>query len=217
MKDRQVIPVTEADIDKATPKDSRSCAVATAIASALPDARRISVDMLWIKFTENEDRMVFPTPAAVQNYIVNFDAGEPTPPFSFRLDKRNRVIQQRYVRTAEGNELTVATQKVTDRKRRVEEVAADPESTSLQQAAAQEQLDQATAALEEVKTRIGDKPRGVHDRPPKPPTDSEAGDGVISRNRGQSRKARNKSHVREYGLRTMRINQARAELGQEPL
>jgi hypothetical protein len=173
--------------------------------------------MLMIKYTEKDDRMAFPTPTAVQSYIIDFDAGDTVEPFTFRLDRRNRVFQQRDLATREGKQLDAARQKVKSRKQKVERVTTNPKSTAAEQARAQELLEDATAELADVQTRIGDKPRTVTDRPPKPATGPENGDRVISSRAARTRKGSRTSHVREYGLRTMRINQARAAKGRPPL
>jgi len=211
MESRQLIKVTQADIDKAIPKDSRHCAAATAIARALPEARRISVDMLFVKFSEGEERYCFATPSAIQAYIIDFDAGEEVHPFSFRLDKRNRMLIQRYVTTDEGRQIAKATEKLRRRTARATELAKDPATLPAERARAEERVAVARVEVEEARATAGVKPRQKVDRSPSPPTAHDAGDGVIRRDQARSKKrSAPKSHVREYGLRTMRINQARA-------
>lgn len=210
MEPRQFIKVTQADLDAATRSDSRTCAVATAIARTLPDAQRITVDMLFVKLTEAGERYVFATPPVVQSYIIDFDAGESISPFNFRLDKRNRLIMQRNLTTPEGAALQAAAKKVRYRQKRAEALAADPAASPSERTTARHRAQEAQAELAAIRAAAGTKPRARQLPPPKPPTTDQSGDGVITRDRARSRKA-SVSHVREYGVRTMRINQARAE------
>lgn len=86
MKSRRVItrrihiPITQEIINSAVVRDSAHCVIADAIHAAIPEAKRISVDLQTIRFTVNEERVVYLTPAPQQSLLVRFDQGAvPTP------------------------------------------------------------------------------------------------------------------------------------------
>lgn len=84
---RMTVRVMQADIDGARQANSNKCAIARAIASSLPTASHISVDVASIRFTHDggSKRSYYMTPAKVQRFIFAFDAGEPVEPFEFAL------------------------------------------------------------------------------------------------------------------------------------
>ena len=107
------VDVTEADIAKAKRNDSSVCVVAQAIARTIKDAKLIEVDTQSIRYTAGMQRFIYPTPAAVQGYVIGFDAGDPTEPFSFWLRFARRITAKRRVPTAAGK----AIRKVADKAR----------------------------------------------------------------------------------------------------
>lgn len=84
---RYVIEVTQEDIDAAVKGNSSRCAVATAIARQIGDAGHVIVDVQTIRFSrlDKRARLYYLTPPVVTSYIIDFDAGDPIEPFSFRL------------------------------------------------------------------------------------------------------------------------------------
>lgn len=74
------IAITQEIINNAVVRDSAHCVIADAIHAAIPEAKRISVDLQTIRFTVNNERVVFLTPAPQQSLLVRFDQGVlPTP------------------------------------------------------------------------------------------------------------------------------------------
>jgi hypothetical protein len=51
-----VVPVTQEHIDGAMARNSSHCATAVAIQQAIPDARRVAVDLQTIRFTHKNLR-----------------------------------------------------------------------------------------------------------------------------------------------------------------
>jgi hypothetical protein len=82
-----VIPVTQECIDESLERDSSHCMTALAIAQAIPDARRIAVDLQTIRFSRKGLRYVFLTPHICQDNIIHFDQGERAEikPFTLRM------------------------------------------------------------------------------------------------------------------------------------
>jgi len=87
MARRVEVDITQELIDRAIRAHSAQCVVAVGIARKLPDATRIDVDLRSIRFTRKEIRYVFLTPPSIQQYIVDFDAGDKIFPFRFRLQR----------------------------------------------------------------------------------------------------------------------------------
>lgn len=81
------INVAEDVIDLAIPRDSGHCMIADAIQQAVPGAKRISVDVQTIRFTDPDQpfRYIYLTPRIVQQAIIQFDRGIKPVPFSFAL------------------------------------------------------------------------------------------------------------------------------------
>jgi hypothetical protein len=190
------IEVIQADIDKADPKKSGRCVVATAIARTIPDAHRIEVDVQTVRFTQNGERYVYVTPYPVSGYVVAFDAGEPIHPFRFRLNEASRVGMKRQTRTKAGKAVAAAESKVRDRKKKVEKLARaakDPAVLTPSRAERQlaaERVDEAEAARASVMAAYGEQQQYEHgpgER--KPPARSVY-----------------KTGRREYGQRRMAIN-----------
>jgi hypothetical protein len=115
---RLKVHVTDSDIAKAKQNDSMMCVVAQAIARTFPDARRISVDIQSIRWSDVQGRHTYLTPYAVQGYIVAFDAGDDINPFSFSLDSRKAIPVQRNIKTEAGTALSKARSQVRRAKER---------------------------------------------------------------------------------------------------
>jgi hypothetical protein len=81
------IEVTQEIIDESCQRDSSHCMVAEALKAAVPRAQYISVDLATIRFTDVEAgmRYIYLTPRRVQQEILNFDQGEKSEPFNFRI------------------------------------------------------------------------------------------------------------------------------------
>lgn len=81
------VKVTTDLLETAERTSSRSCAVALAIKDQNPRLGRIEVNRQWISFTDKARgrRYHCITPQPVYDYILNWDAGLPIDPFSFRL------------------------------------------------------------------------------------------------------------------------------------
>jgi hypothetical protein len=79
--------VTQDLIDHAVRGSSASCAVADAIKYQIPDVSHVQVDIQTIRFSfpSRHERLVFLTPRRVQEYIVDFDAGDAIAPFTVQL------------------------------------------------------------------------------------------------------------------------------------
>lgn len=69
------IPITQENINNAAARDSAHCVIADAIHAAIPEAKRISVDLQTIRFTVNNERVVYLTPGPQQSLLVKFDQG----------------------------------------------------------------------------------------------------------------------------------------------
>jgi hypothetical protein len=82
-----VIPVEQQHIDESLERNSSHCMTALAIASAIPDARHICVDVQCIRFTRRGLRYCFLTPHICQDNIIHFDQGErdAIKPFTLRM------------------------------------------------------------------------------------------------------------------------------------
>lgn len=72
---------------EAIQKDSSHCMIAEAVLTAFPEAKKISVDLATIRFTDNKKRLryTYLTPRIAQVALVNFDQGRLPEPFAFEL------------------------------------------------------------------------------------------------------------------------------------
>ena len=88
------VEVTQEHIDTAIPSDSAHCMIADAIRAAVPQAKKIAVDLQAIRFTDPEkgQRYVYFTPTIGQDALIAFDEGTPIKPFSFTLRSPIQVI-----------------------------------------------------------------------------------------------------------------------------
>lgn len=84
---RVPVSVTSEMIQAAIPKDSAHCMIADAVLAAVPDAKKISVDLQTIRFTDPKKkvRYTYLTPRCAQVALVNFDQGRLVEPFDFKL------------------------------------------------------------------------------------------------------------------------------------
>jgi hypothetical protein len=117
-KAKPTLNVTQAIIDTATPKDSGHCMIADALKLALPEARRVSVDLATIRFSLNGKRYVYPTPRPAQVALLMFDEGVHLEPFKFRLHHALQITTTKGKRPGEGPE-RAARRKREDRAQRV--------------------------------------------------------------------------------------------------
>lgn len=88
-RSRPRVKITSAIIERSEPRNSGHCMIAEAIAEALPDAKRIAVDLATIRFTMDDKRFVYLTPRSAQTALVDFDLGVHTEPFEFELRNAN--------------------------------------------------------------------------------------------------------------------------------
>jgi hypothetical protein len=82
------IPVLQKHLDEAMRANSSHCAIAMAIADAIPGARHIGVDLQTIRWSlpRRGVRYVFLTPhVAQQDVIIPFDQGEECHPVTFKM------------------------------------------------------------------------------------------------------------------------------------
>jgi len=81
------VQVSQEHINLATRADSSHCMIADALRAALPDAKKVSVDLQTIRFTDPKkgQRFTYLTPTIAQDYLVAFDQGLPLTPFNFSL------------------------------------------------------------------------------------------------------------------------------------
>jgi hypothetical protein len=82
------IPVLQKHLDAAMRANSSHCAIAMAIADAIPGARHIAVDLQTIRWSlpKRGVRYVFLTPhVAQQDVIIPFDQGEECHPVTFKM------------------------------------------------------------------------------------------------------------------------------------
>jgi hypothetical protein len=96
------IEVTERDIERAIQNNSMKCMVAQAIAREIPDATFIDVDTQTVRFTRDNERLVYLTPYSVRDYVIAFDAGDPIEPFRFQLRERGLLRAARKRTTPAG-------------------------------------------------------------------------------------------------------------------
>jgi hypothetical protein len=77
--------------------------IADALRDTLPDAKKISVDLQTIRFTEPSkgQRYTYLTPTIAQDYLVAFDQGLPLEPFQFVL---HAPVQVGYAGTRQRGE-----------------------------------------------------------------------------------------------------------------
>lgn len=104
------IPITQEIINNAVQRDSSHCVVADAIKAALPDARRVTVDLQTIRWTMPDGtRLVYLTPAPQQRQIVNFDQGFVPEPGDMYLDHPIQRVPPRERHTVTPKVATVTT------------------------------------------------------------------------------------------------------------
>ena len=84
---RLKIEVTEEIINAAVPRDSSHCMIAEAVSATFPDARRVSVDLQTIRFSDPRRglRYTYLTPRIAQLALIQFDQGTLSEPFAFQL------------------------------------------------------------------------------------------------------------------------------------
>jgi len=75
-KRRFKLAISQDDIDRAMPANSRKCAIARALATQYPVASSISVDVATIRFTMGDRRYYYMTPPAAQRFIIHFDMAD---------------------------------------------------------------------------------------------------------------------------------------------
>lgn len=93
---RQVdVAVTKQLIAEALPRDSSHCMIADAVKLAVPTAKRVSVDLATIRFSDPavRRRYIYLTPARAQAALLRFDQGEEVEPFKFRLGRAAQVVE----------------------------------------------------------------------------------------------------------------------------
>jgi hypothetical protein len=93
---RLFVEVIEEHIAKALERCSSHCIVAMAVASALPHARHISVDLQSIRFTDPKKqlRYTFLTPHLARDIVIGFDQGERDKLKPVRFSMKPAIIAQ---------------------------------------------------------------------------------------------------------------------------
>jgi hypothetical protein len=206
---RHTIEVTQTDIDKADPKNSGRCVVATAIARSIPSATRIEVDVQTVRFTVAGERFVYVTPYTVSGYVVAFDAGDDLYPFKFRLDE-DRAVAVRQTRKTDAG-------KVTNRARD------NARAKAARAKAAQERLDALTGGdtlPPPTPTAVRAAKASAAAAHEEAAAAAEGRDAVVAAYAGQRKTTHDlslpqaparvyKKKVRHYGHRELRVNQDR--------
>jgi hypothetical protein len=103
------VDVTQEDLDKGVKADSKNCAVARAIARAIPNATHIEVDTQTIRYTVDGIRYQHLTPATSQVYVTAFDAGDTEDFNPWRFQLRDPKVTRRRIRTEKGKVAMRAT------------------------------------------------------------------------------------------------------------
>jgi hypothetical protein len=202
------VRVTQADIDQATVNNSSRCVVATAIARSIPDATRVSVDVQAIRFTSGGKRHTFLTPPTVAGYVVAFDAGEELRPFRFvlRSDQHMVVRPKKPPLTPAGRTTDRTKSKVRNAKKAVERAEARADA-----------LKSAGASPSEVKraeAKVAEKLEVVNEAEDKRAAVMAAYSGQpkyepADKSLPMTTPQVFKRNERVYGMRLLRINQAR--------
>jgi hypothetical protein len=217
------IPVQQRHIDKALMRDSSHCAVAMAIAEAIPDATFVCVDLQTIRWTRKGLRYCFLTPHRARDCIVNFDQGNRAALEPFELKLRPAIVAKsgkRRTHTPDDHELKEARLRV----RRVQ-LHLDPEpkppnrldrwgkppSASAKIALHPQSKDQLRRELEEAaantaKMQNGEAPQPTGERRPRVARAmvSTAGGGTIPTTLGGKMPPVSILARREFGLRVLR-------------
>jgi hypothetical protein len=94
---------TDIDIADAHRKDSNQCMIVAAIERSLPEASYVNVDARRIAFTLDRVRYAFMTPPVAYTALMDFDAGRPVAPFSFRCNEPIVLRKRDYVRHQKGH------------------------------------------------------------------------------------------------------------------
>jgi hypothetical protein len=189
-KTRFQIKVTPEDIATAKRKDSYKCVVTQAIARAIPEATRIETDTQTIRFTWQDTRYMFLTPASVQGYVIAFDAGDPIEPFSFHL--RDPFAARRSVYAPKGERANRARKVARDTVKKNARTMQPPPDPAQVEIEAREAAKAAYAA-------------SIADNTDEPTYTTQHPDGRRRVPRVFKRKERS------YGHRLLRINQKPAE------
>lgn len=102
---RKQLKITDAELFIARRGVSTRCAIAAAIMTQVPSARRIKVDretIAWLDVEQNQ-RFIFRTPPSARTFIEQWDAGEEVAPFTFALADASLIaIKTPKVRSAES-------------------------------------------------------------------------------------------------------------------
>ena len=161
------INVLAEDFDLGEKKNSNRCAVKRAVARDIPGAKRVEVDLQTVRFSLEDERYVFLTPWRVADYVIAYDAGDDDElqPFSFQLRPSSEVGAkvERRAFTSEGQKVDNARNRVRKadaRKERALEVVANPESSAVEMAKAQELLAGIDEEIAERKAEYEEIPQG---------------------------------------------------------
>lgn len=85
------IQVTQDMIDHSIRGDSQRCMVRNAVATYMPDAKRIVVDLQFVRFTLDGVRYRYHVPTKAAYNLARFESGENVDPFTFTLEGTNAV------------------------------------------------------------------------------------------------------------------------------
>jgi hypothetical protein len=105
---RKELKITEEELFIARRGVSTRCAIAAAIMTQVPSARRIKVDqseISWLDVERNE-RLVFRTPPSAQEFVRRWDNAQEVAPFTFVLSdamllaRRKPKVRSREARIA---------------------------------------------------------------------------------------------------------------------
>jgi hypothetical protein len=79
------IELTQRQIDESMQRNSSHCAGVAAIKATIPDATFVSVDIATVRFSRNGCRYTCLTPTVLQQFVIDYDQGNPVAPIEFTL------------------------------------------------------------------------------------------------------------------------------------
>jgi hypothetical protein len=82
---RVAVSLTQQHIDESMQRNSSHCAGVAAIKAAVPDATFVSVDVATVRFSRKGVRYTCLTPTILQQFVIDYDQGNPVSPIEFAL------------------------------------------------------------------------------------------------------------------------------------
>lgn len=198
------INVTPNDIERAVANNSARCVVAQALIRSIPAAKRVEVDMQTIRWTQDDQRLVWITPYSVQDYLIAFDAGDEIKPFTVRLDANRRVTTPLMKSNNAAKQMSAARTKLHARRGRmtdlVQQLDVETQAGNKPTKRLQAQVKAAEALVEEAAQELEEKKKTVG--PSAVKQFQKGTDRPLP-----TRRVMGRSTTRYYGRRLMRVNQ----------